>query len=132
MGKSRFVEEFTELDVYCRASSVARSIFVLSKNLPPVENSLRGQLLRASRSIGAQIAEAWGKRPYPRHFIAKLTDADAEQREVRHWVNVALDCGYVRKEDAETIFEQLSEVSRMLIAMRNKADAFQTCKPERE
>jgi four helix bundle protein len=44
------------------------------------------QIRRASRSVGAQIAEAWGKRRYRRHFVSKLTDADAEQLEAQHWV----------------------------------------------
>jgi four helix bundle protein len=47
------------------------------------------------RSVGAQIAEAWGKRRYENHFILKLTDSDAEQYETQHWIEESLECGYI-------------------------------------
>ena len=62
--------------------------------------SLTDQVRRASRSVGAQIAEAWGKRRYERHFVSKLTDADAEQMETQDWIDEALDCGYIAEADA--------------------------------
>ena len=46
-----------------------------------VTYSLTVQGRCASRSIGAQIAEAWAKRHDPEHFISQLTDADSEQQE---------------------------------------------------
>jgi four helix bundle protein len=58
--------------------------------------SLTDQIRRSSRSIGANIAEAWAKRRYERHFVCKLTDADGEQMETQHWIGTALDCGYLR------------------------------------
>ncbi len=125
MGGSRFVEDFTNLDVYRRASCVARNIFVLSQRFPPEENrALRDQLLRAARSIGAQIAEAWAKRPYPRHFRAKLTDADAEQRETRHWLRIGLECGYLTPAEAEPLMEELDRIGRMLVTMMKGAEKF--------
>lgn len=128
-GEFRLVDDFTGLEVYCLARSVSKEIFELSKRLPPEENySLRSQLWRSSRSIGAQIAEAWGKRAYPRHFKAKLTDADAEQRETRHWVRVALDCEYISSEEAGSILEQLDRIGRMLVTMMNKAHQFRVGK----
>lgn len=60
--------------------------------------SLTDQVRRSSRSVGAQIAESWGKRRYEKHFISKLTDADGEQLETQHWIEVALDCGYISNE----------------------------------
>ena len=50
---------------------------------------------RSSRSIGAQIVEAWGKRRYEKYFVSKLTDADAEQYETQHWIETAVDSGYI-------------------------------------
>ncbi|MBC8504564.1 MAG: four helix bundle protein [Anaerolineales bacterium] len=65
----------------------------MSKFSPKGETySLTDQIRRSSRSIGAQIAEAWAKRYYDKHFISKLTDA--EQQETQHWLETALDCGY--------------------------------------
>src|SRR2546426_6952809 len=99
MPGSQYARSFEDLAVYRKARVVAARIFTLSKSFPKEEMySLTDQVRRASRSIGAQIAEAWGKRRYVRHFAAKLTDADGEQLETRHWVRVAADCNYVTRE----------------------------------
>jgi four helix bundle protein len=74
-----YVKHFKELEVYKRQRTLSREVFQLSKQFPPEEKySLTDQLRCASRSIGAQMAEAWAKRLYPKHFVTKLTDADAE------------------------------------------------------
>jgi four helix bundle protein len=118
--------EFTDLDVYQEAASLAGRVFVLTKGFPREEAyALTDQLRRASRSIGAQIAEAWGKRRYPKHFFSKLTDADAETREARHWVSVALECEYLGNEEADDLFDRLERIGRMLTRMMKKADDFQ-------
>ena len=61
--------------------------------------SLTDQIRRCSRSIGAQIAEAWGQRQYEKYFVSKLTDADGEQNETQHWLDIAADCEYINKYD---------------------------------
>lgn len=79
MTELNHAESFRDLVVYQKAKKVARTIFEITKDFPKEETySLTDQLRRASRSIGAQIAEAWAKRRYEKHFISKLTDADAE------------------------------------------------------
>lgn len=57
--------------------------------------SFTAQIRRSLRAIGAQIAEAWTKRRYEAHFISKLTDADAENQETQHSIEVALNCNYL-------------------------------------
>jgi four helix bundle protein len=75
-----YVKSFRDLEVYKLAREVSKEIFILSKEFPKEEKfSLTDQIRRSSRSVGAQIAEAWGKRRYELHFISKLTDADSEQ-----------------------------------------------------
>lgn len=121
------VTDFVELEVYQEAREVSRRIFEVSKCFPPEEcYSLVDQFRRASRSIGAQIAEAWGKRQYPRHFLAKLSDADAEQLETRHWLEVAVDCRYLNSEDAASLACQLDSIGRMLNVLMQKAESFRT------
>ncbi|MHC4176079.1 MAG: four helix bundle protein [Planctomycetota bacterium] len=58
---------------------------------------MSNQIRRASRSVGANIAEAWRKRRYPGSFVSKLSDADAEAAEVRAWLDAALDCRYLNQ-----------------------------------
>jgi len=104
---------------------VAQQIFDLSKEFPREEiYSLTDQGRRASRSVGAQIAEAWGKLRYERHFISKLTDADAEQLETQHWVETAFDCGYIDEAQRDSLCRDLKEVGRMLHSMIEKAALF--------
>ncbi len=72
-------KSFRDLDVYKLSRELAKEIFELSKSFPKEEiYSLTDQVRRSSRSIGAQILEAWAKRRYERHFTSKLTDADGE------------------------------------------------------
>ena len=125
MGELQHANSFRDLVVYQKSRSIAKDIFRLSKSFPKDEAfSLTDQVRRSSRSVGAQIAEAWGERPYPRHFISKLTDADAEQLETRHWIDVASDCEYLTPEQHNTLLDQLSEIGRMLHSMITKADQF--------
>jgi four helix bundle protein len=94
MSNLQYAKNFTELVVYQKAAAVAQTVYENSKAFPKEERySLTDQIRRSSRSIGAQIAEAWGKRRYQKHFVSKLTDADAEQLETQHWISVASSCG---------------------------------------
>jgi four helix bundle protein len=116
---------FKDLRVYQKAREVSGKAFQLSKTFPKEEMySLTDQIRRASRSVGAQIAEAWGKRRYEKHFVSKLTDADAEQLETQHWVGEALDCSYLSPADAAQLNSGLEEIGRMLHSMMEKSDQF--------
>ena len=120
-----YARSFKELRVYQKAREVSRAVFKLSKAFPREEMySLTDQMRRAARSVGAQIAEAWGKRRYEKHFVSKLTDADAEQMETQHWVVEALDCGYIAPADATNLNSGLEEIGQMLNSMIEKADSF--------
>jgi four helix bundle protein len=124
-------KSFRDLIVYQKAKAVSRIIFELSKTFPKEETySLTDQIRRSSRSIGAQIAEAWGKRRYKKHFISKLTDSDSEQMETQHWVGDAADCKYITKEQEKDLIERLCEIGRMLNSMINKADKFCGSEPD--
>jgi len=124
-GDLRYARSFRDLLVYQKANEVATGIFEISKNFTNEEiYSLTEQIRRASRSIGAQIAETWGKRRYEKHFVNKLTDADAEQMETQHWLDLAFSCGYLTKDEKENFEEKLQEIGRMLNAMMVKAHLF--------
>lgn len=121
----KYAESFKDLLVYQKAREVAKEVFKITQSFPKEEMySLTDQVRRSSRSIGAQIAEAWGKRRYEKHFISKLTDADAEQLETQHWIEVAEDCNYVVHAQVLQIINKLSEIGRMLNSMMKKAKQF--------
>jgi four helix bundle protein len=125
-----YVGNFRELDVYKASRSLAEEIFNVTKKFPKEEMySLTDQIRRSSRSIGAQIAEAWGKRRYINHFISKLTDADGEQYETQHWIEVAKDSRYLTGEEASALLAKCSSIGKMLYVMITKAGMF-CLKPE--
>ena len=90
--------DFRELRVYQEAFESAVALFELSRRWPPEERfSLTDQIRRSSRSVAANIAEAWGKRRYRAAFILKLTDADAEARESIVHLGFACRHGYITR-----------------------------------
>jgi four helix bundle protein len=118
-------KSFRDLEVYKLARQLSLEIFKTSKSFPKEEMySLTDQIRRSSRSVGAQIAEAWAKRLYKKHFISKLTDADGEQQETQHWIETALDCGYLLATNSMDWLERYASVGRMLNSMIIKADSF--------
>jgi four helix bundle protein len=118
---------YKDLEIYKASRQLSAEIFEITKGFPKEEMySLTDQIRRSSRSIGAQIAEAWGKRPYQRHFISKLTDADAEQLETQHWIDVAKDCCYLSSEVSTKLLVQCTSIGKMLGSMMNKAEQFCT------
>lgn len=119
------VNSFRELEVYKLTRQLAKIIFELSRNFPREETySLTDQVRRSSRSVGAQIAEAWSKRKYERHFVSKLTDADGEQQETQHWFEIAYDCGYLTEVDLRELSKGWTSVGKMLYSMMNKSSQF--------
>ena len=118
-------KSFRDLEVYKAAYELSREIYEASQRFPREERyALTDQIRRSSRSVGAQISEAWAKRRYQRHFVSKLTDADGEQQETQHWIQTALDCGYLSPAGARDWLERYASVGRMLHGMIHKADRF--------
>jgi four helix bundle protein len=127
-----YVRRFQDLAVYKKARNLAREIFRASQTFPSEEKfSLTDQMRRASRAVGAQIAEAWAKRRYEKHFVSKLTDADGEQLETQHWLTSAYDCGYLTRDEAHRLGALCLEVGRMLGEMMSKSEQFCQSKTER-
>jgi len=100
-------------------------VFALTQAFPKDEKySLTDQARRAARSVGAQIAEAWAKRDYSKHFVSKLSDALAENFETQHWLITAVDSGYLDRTQAAELFGLCNEVGRMLTSMADRASEF--------
>jgi len=116
---------FKEMDVYQLSYQLALDIFKISKNFPGEEKYLLAdQIRRSSRSICANIAEAYRKRRYPRHFISKLSDADGENSETGIWLDFAKDLGYINKEEYINLIHRNMKVGRMLGGMMKHLEKF--------
>jgi four helix bundle protein len=119
------ISSFKDLRVYQLAFELQQELFEISKMFPPEERyALTDQLRRSSRSVGANLAEAWQKRRYAAHFVSKLTDADGEQAEAQHWVNASAACHYISEEQRKAFADKLSRIGKMLGAMMAKPDKF--------
>ncbi len=128
MTETRYAKSHRDLIVYQKARALAQEIFDMTRSFPKEETySLTDQVRRSSRSVGAQIAEAWAKRPYEKHFISKLTDSDGEHHETQHWIKTAEDCGYISREKSAHLVEKCRDVGRLLGSMIDKAPMF--CNP---
>ncbi len=130
MSELPYVNTFRDLIVYKKARVLSKEIFQITKKFPREEMfSLTDQIRRSSRSVGAQIAEAWAKRTYEKHFLSKLTDADGEQQETQHWIETAFDCEYLTLEQKNSLIQKYEEIGRLLGGMMAKTHLF--CDPEK-
>ncbi len=120
---SERIESFRDLKVYRLAFELQQEIFELTKSFPKEElYSLTDQIRRASRSVGANVSEAWMKRRYSAHFVSKLSDADGEQAETLHWLDTSLACGYISDQDHKRLFQKYREIGKMLGKMMNEPE----------
>lgn len=112
-----------DLDAYRLAYSLAMENFRLSKKWPTEEKySLTDQVRRSSRSVCANMREAWAKRRYEAHFISKLTDCDGENSETDTWLDFARDGDYLSSADYKRLTADCKRVGAMLGGMlRNPA-----------
>jgi four helix bundle protein len=125
-----FAESFRDLEVYQNALQLAVEIHEFCKDLPPVERYvLADQMRRASRSVCANISEAWRKRRYKAAFVSKLSDSEAEAAEMQCWLDVALKLKYVEQSAYVEFNKRYEHVMAQLVRMIS--DAGKWCRLER-
>ena len=114
-----------DLEVYAKAFEAAMSIFQCSRAFPKEETySLTDQIRRSSRSVCANLAEAWRKRRYPAAFVSKLCDSESEAAETQVWIEFAVKCDYINRDAARDLYKAYEETLRMLVAMINNPDSW--------
>jgi four helix bundle protein len=97
---------------------LAMQIFFISKRFPKEETySLTDQIRRSSRSVCANLAEAFRKRRYTAHFVSKVTDSDAENAETQVWLDFSLKCQYISEVEYHSLYSQSEEVGKLLAHM---------------
>ena len=126
--KSKIVRH-TDLEVYERSFSAAMKVFEISKSFPSEEKySLIDQARRSSRSVSANIAEAWRKRRYPASFVSKLNDSEAEAAETQTWLQFAVECDYANAEATRVLYAEYDSIIAMLVNMQNHPDDWSLAK----
>ncbi|MBV7270193.1 four helix bundle protein [Winogradskyella luteola] len=104
-----------DLLAYKKGFNLAMEIYNISKSLPKEETySLTDQVRRSSRSVCSNLSEAYRKRRYPKHFISKLTDADAENGETQTWLEFALACEYISTNQFDELYKASIEIAKLL------------------
>jgi len=123
------IRSVRDLVVYRKAFEAAMKIFEISKTFPREElYSLTDQIRRSSRSVCANISEAWRKRRYRAVFVNKLSDSGQEAAETQTWLEFSLACNYIDKQVYEKLFNEYEEIFAMLHSMTEKADSFCSAK----
>lgn len=112
------IRSHQELDVYQLAFDAAMRIFELTKQFPQEERySLTDQIRRSSRSVCANLAEAWRKRRYQRAFVLKLNDCEAEAAETQTWIEFAVKCEYLDAEAGQELYRTYDHILGKLVKM---------------
>ena len=123
-GKKK-IRSHTDLDVYVMAFQEASVIYDLTKSFPKEElYSLTDQIRRSSRSVCANIAEAFRKRKYPKSFIAKLSDSESEAAETQVWLQFSYRCKYIDKISYENMYKSYNNIIGKLVNMAIKPDSW--------
>ena len=123
--KLPYARSFQDLLAYKKAGQLAERIFAETKRFPKEEvYSLTDQIRRSSRSVGAQIAEAWGKRRYINNFILMLTNASAELNETEHWLDISNNCAYIADETRNELISLCHKINGLIGGMISKASRF--------
>jgi four helix bundle protein len=119
------IRSHRELRVWQEAMDLAIEVFALSRGFPADERfSLTDQLRRSSRSVAANIAEAWRKRRYEAAFIAKLNDAEGEAAESQTHLEVALRCGYVTPSAMDPLTARYEQLLAQLVTMSTQPEVW--------
>ena len=124
MGRE-LIKSHTDLEVYQMAFEAAMQIFELSKKFPVEERySLTDQIRRSSRSVCANLAEAWRKRRYEAAFISKLSDSEAEAAETQTWIKFAVKCNYLAPEIGRELYQTYNRILGKLVNLINNSSAW--------
>ena len=117
--------DYKDLDVYKLSYRMALEIFEETKKFPKEEKySLTDQIRRSSRSVSANIGEAWGKRMYRSHFVSKLSDSYMEAYETQVWLDFSKAHSYLTNERYEYFTDNYDHICRMLFNMMKSPNKF--------
>ena len=117
------IKSHKDLKVYQLAYEAALEIHELTKTFPPEEKySLTDQIRRSSRSVCSNLAEAWRKRRYQKHFISKLSDSEGEAGETQVWLDMAESFKYIDNKTHNDLYDKYEHILAMMINMSNQPD----------
>jgi four helix bundle protein len=119
------IKSHKDLKVYQLVFETALVIHEITKSFPQEERySLTDQIRRCSRSVCANLAEAFRKRRYPKNFVSKLSDSESESGETQVWLDFAYSLGYINEKTHHDLNDKFEHIIAMLIIMSNKPESW--------
>jgi len=119
----KILRSHKELIVYQLAFTTSMEIYHFSKSFPKEEvYSLTSQIRRSSRSVSANISEAFRKRRYEKAFVSKLSDSEAEAAETQVWLDYSLACGYITESQHQKLFNDYDNILGKIVNMMNQPE----------
>jgi four helix bundle protein len=117
------IRNLKDLKVYKVSFDLAMEIFELTRKFPKEEiYSLTDQILRSSRAVTSNIAEAYGRRKYSKSFIFSLTISESEIYETITWCIFSAKCGYITNQKEKELITGYEYVLRMISKMIRNPD----------
>ncbi|HEX5222819.1 MAG TPA: four helix bundle protein [Verrucomicrobiae bacterium] len=117
------IKHYRELNVYQSAMNWAVKLFEITKAFPAEERyALTDQMRRSSRSVCANLSEAWRKRRYEAAFISKLSDSETEAAETQVHAEVAWRCGYISEATFKEIDDAYDHILGQLVKMADQPE----------
>ncbi|TMI74241.1 MAG: four helix bundle protein [Bacteroidetes bacterium] len=117
--------DYRTLFAYQKAFSLAMKIYQVSKRFPNEERyGLTAQIRRSSRSVCANIVEAYKRRKYKNYFISKLNDSETENAETQVWLDFAITCKYLSQIEYDEFKSENDEVAKLVLFMLNHPEKF--------
>ena len=117
------IKTHRDLKVFQLSFEAGMEVFNMTKSFPKEElYSLTDQIRRSSRSVSGNIAEAFRKRKYPKHFVSKLSDSEGESAETQVWLDYALACNYIDNKTHSALNDKYDHIIGMLVNMSNKPE----------
>ena len=127
-------DTYRDLRVYQGALESCVELFERTKRFPPEERfGLVDQMRRSSRSVCADLAEAWHKRRYQAAFIAKLNDSESKAAETQVWIDIARKCGYFDEQESHQFNDAYDKILGQLVRMAQAPERWTIrCPPRSE
>jgi four helix bundle protein len=127
------IRHFRDLEVYQNALATGLRVYELSKNIPPEEKySLTDQIRRSSRSVCANLAEAWRKRRYEAAFISKLSDAEGEAAETQVHLEFAFHYRYFSRDEFPSVDDAYEKICAQIVRMIDEPEKWLIRRRERK
>lgn len=116
---------YHNLIAYQKSLELAMTIFQITKRFPKEEKySLINQVRRSSRSVCANLVEAYKRRRSRAYFISKLNDCETENAETQVWLDFSLACNYITQKEHSELTSRNDEIAKLIWYMMNNPDKF--------